>query len=400
MTRQYGSYAGHSAGTPPAARFLVVVRCCLLVGAVVLSGCAQRPVTVMGARADSIGAARTDDISRAQRLALRVDSFRTAAHIPGLAMAVLRDTTVLLAQGFGFADLEQQRAVTPDTPFDIASVSKPVSAVVALQLVEAGLLDLDRPMQRYRDFPEFCTGARSGGGIFFTDFDCIGDRLTMRHVLAMQANGTAGSRFLYNPPSFSWASRPMAQVAGVTFSDLVDSLVFRRAGMRGAARINRNRPLLPSIAAVLARPYTIDSAGRAVAASPPPPQGDGAAGGVIASVADLIRFDIALMSGRLISERSRAMMWTPGRSREGALLPYGLGWFTGEAGGTRVVWHTGLWDGRYSALYVKVPERRLTMLLLANSEGLQWPARLNEAAIERSPYARAFFAAFMDGYTP
>jgi len=216
----------------------------------------------------------------------------------------------------------------------------------------------------------------------------------MRHVLAMQANGTAGTRFLYNPPGFSWASRPMAQVGGIAFSDLVDSLVFRRAGMLGAARIHRSRPLPPALAAMLARPYTIDSAGRAVATSPPPPQGDGAAGGVIASVADLARFDIALMTGRLISDRSRSVMWTPGRSPDGTVLPYGLGWFVAQAGKERVVWHTGLWDGRYSALYLKVPARGLTMVLLANSEGLQWPSRLDEAAIERSPFARAFFDVF------
>lgn len=391
MTRKFESYVGHSAGTQPAAWLVHATLWVLLV----VSGCAPRAVAGSAARA-SIGASRANDIARARLLARHVDSLRTAARIPGLAIAVLHDTTVLIAQGFGFADLEQRRPVTPETPFNIASVSKPVSAVVALQLWEAGLLDLDRPMQRYRDFAGFCSSARGDGGIFFADYDCIGDRLTMRHVLAMQANGTAGTRFLYNPPAFSWASRPMAQVAGVPFSDLVDSLVFRRAGMHGAARINRNRPLPLSIAAVLARPYTIDSAGRAVAASPPPPQGDGAAGGVIASVTDLIRFDIALMSGRLIGERSRALMWTPGQSPTGTVLPYGLGWFVGRVGDTRVVWHTGLWDGRYSALYVKVPERGMTMVLLANSEGLQWPSRLDEAAIERSPYARAFFAAFID----
>ncbi len=345
--------------------------------------------------AQARGRGPLNDAARASELARQIDSLRVAARIPGLALAVLRDTTVLVAQGFGYADVEQRRPVTPETPFNIASVSKPVSAVLALQLVERGLLDLDRPMQRYREFAEFCTATRGDGGIFFGDFDCTTDRLTMRHTLAMQVNGAAGSRFLYNPPAFSWASRPMAQVGGAPFSDLVDSLVFRRAGMRGAARINRNRPLPPSIAAVLARPYTIDSAGRAVAMSPPPPQGDGAAGGVIASVADLIRFDIALMTGQLISEGSRTLMWTPGRGPAGAMLPYGLGWFIGQIDGTRVVWHTGLWDGRYSALYMKVPERGLTMLLLANSEGLQWPTRLDEAAIERSPFARALMAALV-----
>jgi len=67
-------------------------------------------------------------------------------------------------------------------------------------------------------------------------------------------------------------------------------------------------------------------------------------------------------------------------------------------GARRVAWHTGLWEGKYSALYLKVlsdtPDERLTLILLANSDGLQWPSRLDEATIDRSPFARAFFSAF------
>jgi hypothetical protein len=53
-----------------------------------------------------------------------------------------------------------------------------------------------------------------------------------------------------------------------------------------------------------------------------------------------------------------------------------------------------LWEGAYSALYLKVPGRRLTLILLANSEGLRWQAGLDEAAIERSPFTTALLAAF------
>ncbi len=360
--------------------------CWLAVG----GGCTRAVATPRGD--DGAG-----DGARAVQLARAVDSLRLVARVPGLAMVVLRDTTVLLAQGFGYADIESKRRVTPETPFNIASVSKPISAVVALRLVQDGLLDLDRPMQRYRGFSEFCDAARGDGGIFFSDYDCIGDALTMRRVLAMQANvatGSTGPRFLYNPPSYSWASRPMAETAGRPFSDLVDSLVLRASGMTHAARVYRSRPLPASLAALLARPYTIDSSGRAVPATPPPPQGDGAAGGVIASASDLARFDVALMQGRLINDSLRSIMWTPGTTRAGISTPYGLGWFVDDLQGTRVVWHTGLWEGRYSALYLKVPARRLTLILLANSDGLQWPTRLDEAAIERSPFARALMAAF------
>ena len=340
---------------------------------------------------------RTDSVAAAA-LATRVDSLRQALRIPGLALVVLRDTTVVLARGFGFADVERRVPVTPTTPFNIASVAKPISAVLALLLVERGLLDLDRPMRRYANFPEFCDNARANGGIFLADYDCLNDRLTLRYVLSMSANGTPGTRFWYNPPSYSWASRPMAEVTGRPFSALVDSLVFRPAGMTRSARINRALPLRADLADALALPYHTDSTGRTVPSAPPSPQGDGAAGGVITTVHDLANFDIALMQGRLISTASRAVMWTPGRSPTGAVLPYGLGWFLADVQDRRLAWHTGLWEGQYSALYLKVlsetPRERLTIVLLANSDGLQWESRLDEAAIERSPFARAFLAAF------
>lgn len=338
------------------------------------------------------------DARVAAELVARFDSMRREQRIPGLAVAILRDTTIVLARGLGFADVESGRVVTPETPFNIASVSKPISAVVALRLAQDGVLDLDRPMRRYRGFAEFCDATRASGGIFFSDFACTDERLTLRHVLSMTANGEAGSRFLYNPPSYSWGSRPMAEVTGQTFSSLVDSLVFRPAGMRHSARTNRALPLPPELAASLALPYHVDSAGNVVRSDPPPPQGDGAAGGVIASVADLAAFDIALSTGKLLAPEWRARLWTPARDPSGRPLPYGLGWFVGEVDGRRVAWHTGLWEGQYSALYLKVlgerPEERLTLILLANSESLRWPTRLDEGAIERSPYAMAFMRAF------
>jgi len=334
----------------------------------------------------------------ADALVARFDALRREKGIPGLAVVVLRDTTVVLARGLGYADLERRVPVTPETPFNVASVAKPISAVVALRLAADGVLDLDRPMRRYQGFAELCTETRAEGSIFFRDFACEGDRLTLRHVLSMTANGEPGTRFWYNPPSYSWASRPMAEMTGVPFSTLVDSLVFRPAGMRDAARTNRRLPLPPELAARLAVPYHLDSAGHAVRSDPPPPQGDGAAGGVVASAMDLARFDVALAGGRLLPPEWRAKLWTPGRAPSGAALPYGLGWFLEEYGGRRLAWHTGLWEGRYSALYLKVlgdaPGERLTLVLLANSDALQWETRFDEAAIERSPFATAFLAAF------
>lgn len=335
-----------------------------------------------------------DDSTRAAALVSRLDSLRVAARIPGMSYAILRGDVILAAGGFGMANVERSIPVTAETPFNTASVSKPVAGVVALRLVEQGRLDLDRPMQEFAGFNEFCAAATAEGGIFFSDYQCANPALTLRRVLSMTANGAPGTRFLYNPPSFSWASRPMAEMAGVPYSDLVRTEVFQPAGMTHAARTHRKLPLPPAIDSTLAVPYHHDSTGVLRRSPPPPPQGDGAAGGVIASAMDLAHFDIALTRGVLLRPASMEVMWTAGRSPDGAALPYGLGWFVASPEGEKLVWHTGLWDGAYSALYLKVPGRNLTLILLANSEGLRWPTRLDEAAVERSPFAQAFLAAF------
>jgi CubicO group peptidase (beta-lactamase class C family) len=329
--------------------------------------------------------------------AAELDALRRARGIPGLSAAVIRDGEVVLARGFGFADVEARTPATANTPYNVASVSKPISAVAALRLAERGELDLDRAMSTFRGFAAFCADVRGETGIFFRDYACDSPRLTLRHVLSMRANGVPGERFFYNPPSYSWASRPIAEVAEIPFSELVAREVFAPAGMTASARIHRRLALRAEVAAALAQPYRLDSLGAPIRSEPPPPQGDGAAGGVVSTVMDLARFDRALDGGKLIGEAARSEMWTPGRSSAGEALPYGLGWFVQEVEGRRIVWHSGLWEGAYSALYLKVPDERLTLILLANSDGLDWGNALDRAEVEKSAFAAAFLRRFARG---
>lgn len=180
------------------------------------------------------------------------------------------------------------------------------------------------------------------------------------------------------------------------FSALVDRYVFLPADMRQSARIHRELPLREGLAERLAPPYRVDSFGTIQRAPAPPPQGDGAAGGVITTVLDLAKFDAALDQGVLLSAESRATMMAPTRSSNGEALPYGLGWYVQEYQGRTLVWHSGWWEDAYSALYLKIPELELTFILLANAEGVWWDNPLDEAAVQGSQFAQAFFSAFVD----
>lgn len=330
-----------------------------------------------------------------EEFARALDSLRTAARIPGLSTAVVKDGEVIFARGFGYADLERQIPATPETPYDIASVAKPISAVVALKLVEAGRLDLDRPMAQYSEWAGFCRDFSEQPSIFSRGLRCDPPQHSLRHLLTHTAIGRPGEQFSYNPVLYSWASRPMMNAAATPFSRLVEQYVFQPAGMSRSARTNRNLPLREDLAAAAAVPYHVDSTGALARSPEKEPQGDGAAGGVISTVLDLARFDVALDRGQLISPASYTAMMKPARSPHGESLPYSLGWFAQRYAGHELRWHSGWWDDAYSALYLKVPDENLTLILLANSEGIWWDNPRDSAQVQQSAFAQAFFRAFL-----
>lgn len=107
--------------------------------------------------------------------------------------------------------------------------------------------------------------------------------------------------------------------------------------MKRSARKHRDLPLREDLAQLLAPPYRVDTSGAIERAPELSLQGDGAAGGVVSTVLDLARFDIALDQGVLISAESRDVMMVPTRSTTGEALPYGLGWYVQEYRGHTLV---------------------------------------------------------------
>lgn len=349
------------------------------------------PGVPAGDGSPAVGPAAPDVAAFVQEL----DALRRAAHIPGLSFAVVKDGAIVVAGGLGLADVEAGIPATAQTPYDIASVAKPLSAVLALKLVELGTLDLDAPIAPGSEWHGFCAEFSEQPSIFARDLRCQPATHTLRHLLTHTATGTPGTRFSYNPVLFSWASRPIMEAAGAPFSALVARHVFGPAGMTESARRHRDLPLRADLARRQAQHYRIDEAGVAVRGGERESQGDGAAGGVVSTVLDLAKFDIALDAGRLISADSRTAMLAPTRAIGGEPLPYGLGWFVQTYRGTPLVWHSGWWEDAYSALYLKSPAHRLSFILLANSEGIWWDNPLDQAQVERSRFAQTFLAAFI-----
>jgi len=101
-----------------------------------------------------------------------------------------------------------------------------------------------------------------------------------------------------------------------------------------------------------------------------PPRDLWASAGLLSTVRDLAKYDVAVDRHELLKAETLARAWTPFFSNAGQPLAHGLGWFVTDYRGARLVWHFGHWGTGFSAIYVKVPARRLTLIALANSEAL------------------------------
>ena len=253
---------------------------------------------------------------------------------------------------------------TPDTLYHIASVTKTFTAILVLQLVEQGKLDLDAPVSRY--VPEIQD-----------------DRIRIKHLLSHTSEGTPGEEFHYNPDRFEHLKAILEQTTGkplrVQFVEtFLEPLAMRNSvpgpdvaddaktwAVLGEANLNRYRQALTRVA----QPYTYYGDGEVVRTSYPPAD-FWASAGLLSSVRDLAKYDAAVDRHDFLGEAMQARAWTPFLSNAGKPLAQGLGWFVTDYRGTRLVWHFGHWGTGFSAMYLKIPARRLTLVLLANSEAL------------------------------
>jgi CubicO group peptidase (beta-lactamase class C family) len=149
----------------------------------------------------------------------------------------------------------------------------------------------------------------------------------------------------------------------------------------------------------LAVPYKVDKKGRSTRTELPV-EGINAAVGLVSTARDLARFDAALDTTLLLDE-TRAVAWSNAASASlssssaGATAPTGLGWFVQSYRGERVVWHFGNIPNAYSSLIIKLPSRHMTVILLANSDGLTGPFNLQTGDLTRSVFANLILRLFL-----
>ena len=354
--------------------------------------------------AGSAGAAEADVAPRAAALAefeAFLGEFRREHSIPALTAIIVADGNVVWEKAYGFSDDEGEIPATTETTFSIASVTKPIAATAILREAAEGRLSLDTPMSADPGWAETCSwlagseipfgsGGEDAHGAAIPPIACDRD-LSLGEMLNMRANGAEDGAFVYNPIAFARIDRVIEGAGGRPLRRIVRENVLVPAGMENVA-LGWHDPDGGAALRLIAPPFGIVD-GR--------PQKNSfsdddfrAAAGIKASVAQLARFDIALDAGTLLPpDWQRRVFDGPAPGPGG---DYRWGWFVQDWRGHRLQWHSGWDEDRYSALYLKVPEQRLTLIVLANTEGLWWSNSLVRAEIENSPVAARFLDLFVD----
>lgn len=142
----------------------------------------------------------------------------------------------------------------------------------------------------------------------------------------------------------------------------------------------------------LAQPYALDRESKVTKISYP--TSFSVSAGLISTVLDMAKYDIAIDQNKFLTKETQQLAFTPAVSTKGNSLPYGLGWFTQNYKGTKMLWHYGYWTGN-SSFILKVPEQNITFIIMANSDNLSRPTDLGAGDALSSAIALAFLRTFI-----
>lgn len=315
-----------------------------------------------------------------------LEPLRISTGIPGLSAAIVQDGQVIWERGFGLRDIENNYDATPATPYLIGDLSQTLTASLVLYCHERGLLRLDQPIGTW--------------------VPAVDNASATLQQLLTHYNAAAPTGFRYDGSRYAHLARPIETCFAQPFRRVIAGEVFDRLSMTTAVPgydIGTVPPELRQlfdeqkledyarILASLAAPYKVDRRARPTRNNVPVSGVDGA-NGLIASVRDLAQFDAKLPL--YLRPETLATAWTQ-TSHNGTATPFGLGWFVQHSNGEKLVWHFGYIPDAYSSLILKVPSRRLTLILLANSDGLSAPFSLHEGDVTSSLFARTFLRLFL-----
>jgi CubicO group peptidase (beta-lactamase class C family) len=304
-----------------------------------------------------------------------------ADHIPGVALGLVHNDQIVHLRGFGEAD-QSGRAVTPHTPFILASVSKSFTALAVMQLVEAGKIELDAPVQRYLPWFHVADPVASAritvrhllyhtSGIPSSGYACQTDQVTMsleqyvRSLATLSLDRPVGSRPDYCSTNYDVLGLIVQTVSAQPYGTYVQQHIFAPLQMHDSFASEQE-----------AKRDGLAQGHRWIFGVPAPfdfyNPSNLPAGELISSAEDMTHYLVAQMNGgrfgspSVLSEASITTMHAPGVPREGGSGSYGMGWLNGSLAGVPALWHGGNTFHFHTLLLIE-PQIHWGAILLVNA---------------------------------
>jgi CubicO group peptidase (beta-lactamase class C family) len=297
---------------------------------------------------------------------------------PGATVLVAQDGKVLLRKGYGSACLEHRVAATPTTRYRIGSVTKQFTAAAVLRLQEAGKLSVEDRLSKF--FPDYPRGDEVTVRHLLTHTSGIHSYTSKPDFVSTVTVPTApealirsfkddpfdfepGRKYLYSNSGYFLLGAIVEKVSGLTYADYLRRTFFEPLGMKQTG-VHDSRDVIVDEACG----YAWEN-GRVRKALNWDMSRAGGAGSLYSTIDDLYLWNEALFSGKVVPDASFKEATTPaligdekGPKEEG----YGYGLAIGSLRGQRLVGHDGGLQGFQSSL-IRVPDRRLTVVVLSNS---------------------------------
>jgi CubicO group peptidase (beta-lactamase class C family) len=308
-------------------------------------------------------------LARADQVDDIVKSEMTEQHIPGLALAVMKDGHIVRSGGYGLANVEWNIPVTTNTVFKIGSISKQFLASAMMILVQEGKIRLEDGVHKYiPEAPAAWRGitvrhllSHTNGivreGPAFSPFKAQPDIDVIRSTFPLALQFAPGEQWRYSNTAYFTVAEIISRVSAEPWAKFLDERIFQPTGMT-ATRTTTWRELVPNRADGYEwEDGKLKRAMEYLAVRP--------SGAFISTVEDLAKWDAALYTDSPLTDASREKMWTPVTLNNGSSAAYGLGWEIQTRGGKRSVHHGGTLSG-FKSHIARFPEERISFVVLTN----------------------------------
>ncbi|HZC23670.1 MAG TPA: serine hydrolase domain-containing protein [Candidatus Binatia bacterium] len=306
---------------------------------------------------------------------------------PGCALAVVKDGHIVYEHGYGMANLELNIAITPQSVFDIGSVSKHITAMAMLLLVQEHKLSLDDDIRKYLpEIPDYgstitirhmlhhTSGLRNYDDLFdlegIPEADLTTDRDAMDLIVRQKGvNFKPGEEFLYSDTNYFLMSQIVKRVTGQTLRQFAQDRIFGPLGMTSTHFHDDHTMIVPRRATGYA-PHK--GGGFEMDMSNFEQLGDGS---VMTTVEDLAKWDQNFEHPAVGGADAIRQLTTPGTLNNGQPIPYAMGLFIDHYRGLNWVHHSGEWVG-YRAALSRFPDQHFSTLVTCNCIGSMSPMTL------------------------